>query len=136
MSTGTIEKTEAEVPQKDNGNKVAGTRETERYLAPPVDIYEKEDGLVVIADLPGVEKDGVNVQVERGVLTIEAKTSYGIPQDAVQREFGLTNYFRQFELNSEVDQSRISANLKHGVLTIELPKQEQAKPKQIEVKID
>lgn len=112
------------------------THSRERYIAPPVDIYETEAGLIVLADLPGVAKDGLDVRVENDVLTIRGASGNGLPGDAIYREFELANYFRQFELSDKVDQTKITAELKHGVLTLKLPKAEAAKPKKIEVKVN
>ena len=112
-----------------------GTRSQEQYIVPPVDIYETSDGLVVKADLPGVDKNGLDVRVENSLLTIRGKAAHVAPGDSVYREYELVNFFRQFELNERVDQSKISADLKHGVLTLNLPKAEEAKPRQIEVKV-
>jgi HSP20 family molecular chaperone IbpA len=111
------------------------TRSQERYITPPVDIYETEDGLLVKADLPGVAREGLDVRVENSLLTIRGKAAHVAPGDPVYREYGLVNFFRQFELNERVDQSKISAELKHGVLTLTLPKAEEAKPRQIDVKV-
>ena len=115
--------------------KPIATREEERYLRPPVDIYETSDGLVVVADLPCVDKDGIDVRVDNGVLTIEGRANYTPVHDAYYSEFSVINFFRQFQLDEEIDQERISAELKHGVLTIHLPKAQKAKPKQISVKV-
>lgn len=112
------------------------TRSQERYITPPVDIYETTNGLVVTADLPGVAKEGLDVRVENNLLTIRGKAAHAAPGDPVYREYGLVNFFRQFELNEKVDQSKISAELKHGVLTLNLPKAEEAKPRKIEVKAE
>lgn len=110
------------------------TRSDERYITPPVDIYETANGLVVTADLPGVAKEGLDVRVENNLLTIRGKAAHAAPGDPIYREYGLVNFFRQFELNDKVDQTKISAELKHGVLTLNLPKAEEAKPRKIEVK--
>lgn len=128
---------EQTVLQKTGDNKpdVAATREETRFLRPPVDIYETKDELVVLADLPGVAKDDVDVRVENNILTINGKTSHEMPGAMLDNEFTLYNYYRQFELSDTVDQEKIQAELKHGVLTIHLPKAAQVKPKQIEVKV-
>src|SRR5215204_4096538 len=110
------------------------TRSQERYITPPVDIYETTDGLVVQADLPGVAKEGLDVRVENNLLTIRGKAVHVASGEPVYREYGLVNFFRQFELNDRVDQSKISAELKHGVLTLSLGKAEGAKPRKIEVR--
>ena len=112
------------------------TRSQERYITPPVDIYETTNGLVVTADLPGVANEGLDVRVENNLLTIRGKAAHAAPGSPVYREYGLVNFFRQFELNEKVDQSKISAEFKHGVLTLNLPKAEEAKPRKIEVKAE
>lgn len=109
------------------------TREPERYAVPPVDIYEREDGLVVVADLPGVGSDGLSVQVEQGVLTIEGKQSREALSETLSREFVLAPFFRQFRVAEQIDTARIRATLRNGVLTLELPRAEQAKPRQIRI---
>ena len=110
------------------------TRDERRHVTPPVDIYETEDGLTVIADLPGVEKDGLNVHVDEDVLTIEGRV-YRKEKTPTIAEFELADYFRQFRLSELIDPGRITAELRHGVLTIQLPKLEAVKPRQIEVKV-
>ena len=111
------------------------TRSQEQYVMPPVDIYETQDGLVVKADLPGVARDSMDLRVENNLLTIRAKAAHVAPGEPIYREYGLVNFFRQFELNERVDQSKISAELNHGVLTLNLPKAEEAKPRKIDVKV-
>lgn len=109
------------------------TRNHERYVAPPVDIYETRDGLVVLADLPGVAQEALEVRVDNNMLTIRGHARHGVPGEVTYREYELVNFFRQFELSDKVDQGRITADLKCGVLTLNLPKAEEAKPRQIEV---
>ena len=111
------------------------TRSQEQYVTPPVDIYETPEGLVVKADLPGVARDSMDIRVENNLLTIRAKAAHVAPGEPIYREYGLVNFFRQFELNERVDQSKISAELNHGVLTLNLPKAEEAKPRKIDVKV-
>lgn len=112
------------------------TRSQERYITPPVDIFENSDGLVVKADLPGVAKEALEVRVDNNLLTIRGKAAHTAPGQPLYREYTLVNFFRQFELNDKVDQNKISADLKHGVLTLSLPKAEEAKPRKIEVRAD
>jgi HSP20 family molecular chaperone IbpA len=111
------------------------TRAQERYITPPVDIYETKDGLTVIADLPGVEPPALAVGVVDGVLTLHGKASHIAPGTPIAREYELLNFYRQFELPEAVDADRISAQLKHGILALQLPKKEKAKPRQIEVHV-
>ena len=109
------------------------TRQHERYATPPVDIYETEEGLVVLADLPGVKADGLSISVEEGILSIEGKYSRGAEVDYLSREFDLTSFYRQFRITEIVDTEKITAVLKNGVLNLTLPKTEKAKPRQIPV---
>jgi HSP20 family molecular chaperone IbpA len=117
------------------GEKSLATRDETRYVAPPVDIFETEGAIVVIADLPGVDKEDVDIRVDDGILTIKGKADYCPPASILRLEFSLEGYFRQFQLSDEVDQEKISAESKNGVLTINLPKAEKSKPKQIKVKL-
>jgi len=117
------------------GEKSLATRDEAFYIAPPVDIFENEESLIVVADLPGVDKDGVEINVEDNILTIKGKAKYNQPPAVLRQEFTLQNYYRQFQLSDEVDQGKISAESKNGVLTITMPKAEKTKPKQIKVKV-
>lgn len=110
------------------------TRSEERSVTPAVDIYETPEGLVVQADLPGVAKEGLDVRVENNLLTIRGRAAHAAPGDFLYREYDLASFFRQFELNDQVDQQKISAELKNGVLTLNLPRAEEAKPRRIEVR--
>ena len=130
------EKTVAANGQNQSFPNREATRSQERYVTPPVDIYETAGGLVVKADLPGVEKGNLDLQVENNLLTIRGKPTHTTAGEAIYREYELVNFFRQFELNEKVDQSKISAELKHGVLTLQLPKAEEAKPRKIEVRLE
>jgi len=118
-----------------NQTQPEGTRMQDRYVTPPVDIYEVPDGLVVTADVPGVTHDQLDVRVDNNVLTIRAQSGHTPSAEAVYREYQLVNYFRQFELSDKVDQGQIRADLKHGVLTLTLPKAEEAKPRKISVSV-
>lgn len=117
------------------GEKSIATRDDTLYIAPPVDIFETEDALIVVVDLPGVDKDGVDIHVEDGILTIKGKANYRPTANLLREEFKLQGYYRQFQLSDEVDQNKISAESKNGVLTITLAKAEKSKPKQIKVNV-
>ncbi len=112
-----------------------GTRAQERYFAPPVDIYETPEGLTVVADVAGVSRENLKIVVMDDILTLQGRSQDYLPGAPVHREFQLVNFFRQFQLTDSVDSSKISAELRHGVLTLHLPKAEQSKPKRIEVKV-
>jgi HSP20 family molecular chaperone IbpA len=127
-----IEKT---VPEADGGVAPSQevTRQPERYAMPPVDIYEEDDRLVVLADLPGVKKDSLSVQVEQGILTIEGKVDRDTPGHLLRREFTFVPFFRQFRITEAIDTTKIRAGMRNGVLRLDLPKAEEAKPRQIPV---
>jgi HSP20 family protein len=128
------EKSATDIEVASGAEKKLSTREETRYMVPPVDIYETDSSLAVIVDLPGVPKDDVDIRVDQGILTIKGKVKYDPPKDLIRSEFGLLDFFRQFQLSDEVDQAKISAESKNGVLTITLPKAEKAKPRQVKVK--
>jgi len=111
------------------------TREDTRVLTPPVDIFETESGLVVVADLPGVEKDQINVNVEKNVLTLKATPKQQLTESLARQEYQLLPFFRQFQLSDAVDQAKISAEMKYGVLTIHLPKVAEQQPRKIAVSV-
>ena len=127
------EMTEATVTQPTSDT--ATTREEGRYLTPPVDIYETEDALVVVADVPGARRDDVELRVDDGVLTIAARSNYAVPEDPLYREFDLATYHRQFRLSDAVDTERIAAEMKHGVLRVTIPKAERMRPRTIPVEV-
>ncbi len=132
MAENTVERENVPVQREEQ---TPTTREPERYLTPPVDIYETEDALVVVADMPGVSKDGADVRLEDDVLSIVGNVTHPERPNPTYEEYGLLNYHREFRINERVDREKINAELKHGVLTLTLPKTEAAKPRQIEVKL-
>jgi HSP20 family molecular chaperone IbpA len=111
------------------------TRAEEVYVLPPVDIYEDEEGnLIVFADLPGVEPSELDVRVERGNLTLQGKAKHMAPGEPIYREFELTGFFRQFRLPENIDDEAVEAELKYGVLRLHLRRAESAQPRRIEVR--
>ena len=106
-----------------------------RVFVPSADIYETQDALTVILEMPGVEKSNVDVRVEDGVLSVLGKLDLSKYQglQPLYVEYNVGHYSRSFQLSSKVDQSKIAAELKDGVLALTLPKLEQAKPRTIEV---
>jgi HSP20 family molecular chaperone IbpA len=105
---------------------------------PAADVIEKADAIHVLLDLPGVDQKGLDVTVEEHVLIIRGKTAVAEqkPGSIVHREFEHADYERTFRLGNDVDESRIAANLKNGLLRITIPKSEAAKPRQISVKAE
>jgi HSP20 family molecular chaperone IbpA len=111
------------------------TRSMERYLRPAVDIMETEEGLTIVTDLPGVDREHLEVGIDKGILTIQGVAKSESRGNEVYREFDLMNYYRQFQLPDVIDQEKTSAELSNGVLTLRLYKAEAAKPKRIEVQV-
>lgn len=111
--------------------------EREATLLPPVDVFEDAAGITLYADLPGVPKEKLNLQVEDDSLTIEGEIALDLPADmaASHREIGLSRYRRVFTLSRELDKEKVSAEFKHGVLKLRIPKMEHAQPRKIEVKV-
>jgi len=115
---------------------VTETREDDRYLVPPVDIFETEEGLAVVADLPGVSLEGLDVRVDDDILTIKGRTAVEVTGEPLRAEFELGDYYRQFRLGEQIDQERIRAELKHGVLRVTLPRVQKVAPRQIKVDVN
>ncbi|GJH17586.1 Hsp20/alpha crystallin family protein [Caballeronia novacaledonica] len=105
-------------------------------ITPPVDIFENSQGVIVWADLPGVAKDRLDVKVHDGNLFIEAEAV--VPTPAGLRlqhaEIRRPHFARAFSLGSDLDASKIDANLKDGVLQLTIPRRDEARPRRIEVR--
>lgn len=126
---------EKTVPTKAGQPVPPDTRDETRTLVPPVDIFEVDNGLAVVVDLAGVDKDGVSIDVHDDILTIKGTPTSASVGEPLYREFELAPYFRQFQLSDEVDQDKIHAEMKYGVLTINLPKVAAKQPKKISVDV-
>ena len=112
-------------------------RETEApALLPPVDIVEDENGITVKADLPGVSRENLAIRVDGETLTVEGEVALGesLKMEAVYAEVRVARYRRSFVLGRDLDTERIDASMGNGVLTLRVPKREQAKPRRIPVK--
>ena len=105
---------------------------------PAVDIFETENGITLLADMPGVKADQLNVDLHDDILTIRGGVTS--PESGseieVMSEFNWGSYYRKFSLADTIDQNKIAAKLTDGVLRLELPKVEKAKPRKITVKTD
>jgi HSP20 family protein len=106
-----------------------------RLFVPAADIYEGPDALSVILEMPGVEKNNVAISVEDGVLSVEGRLDLRKYQglQPLYTEYNIGHYSRSFRLSSKIDQSKIAAEMKDGVLSLQLPKVEQAKPRTIRI---
>jgi HSP20 family protein len=125
-------------PQKEE---ITAAEETERtrdrqMFIPRADIYETEDAMIVLTDMPGVDENSVDITIEKNVLTINA---YVEPEQhanyrCTYAEYGIGDYERSFVLSNQVDREGIEASVKDGVLRLRLPKSKEAKTRKITVK--
>jgi HSP20 family protein len=132
------EKKEIQVKQKQE-IKESGGEPTKpgRQFVPPVDIYESEETVTVLAEMPGVNKSTVSIHLDNGVLTIRGcRKDEDIKKDTAVRlqEYENGHYLRRFTISEAIDQEKIEAIMKDGMLRLNLPKAEPAKPRRIEVK--
>jgi HSP20 family protein len=129
-------KQELQVQQKRELEKKEETTIPTRIFLPAADIYETQDALSVVLEMPGVEKNNVDLRVEDGVLKVEGRLDFSKYQglQPLYTEYNVGHYSRSFRLSSKIDPNRIGAELKDGVLTLTLPKVEEAKPITIQVK--
>ena len=106
-------------------------------LIPPVDVIEDNTGITLRADLPGVAKDKLTLHVESDTLTIEGEVGLPMPDgmEASYAEVGVPRFRRVFTLSKELDTGKVSAELKHGVLSLRIPKAEHAQPRRIDIKV-
>jgi HSP20 family protein len=120
---------------QEQSSSVAAERER-IYSQPPVDIFEDSRGITVLADLPGVNREGLGVHVEGDTLLIEGSSDLALPQGTrpVYAEQRSLNFRRRFSLSGDLDTAAIDASLVNGVLTVRIPKTAAAQPRRIEVK--
>ncbi|RYG30648.1 MAG: Hsp20/alpha crystallin family protein [Burkholderiales bacterium] len=109
--------------------------EPQRAVTPAVDVFEDASGITVLADMPGVPKDQLELRIDGDELLIEGGLQQATPEglEAVYAEVRIPRYRRSFTLSRELDSDRIDANLKDGVLTLRIPKQAHAQPRRITV---
>ena len=125
--------------QKAETKSAANTPEQTRpgpVYSPAVDIFENDASITVLADMPGVKPRDLDIDLRENVLTLTGRVSASdvAGQQQVLREYEPGTFFRQFTLGSAIEQSKIDAKLSDGVLRLELPKAERARPRQIAVR--
>jgi HSP20 family protein len=128
-------KQELQVQQKREFDKKEESTIPVRAFLPMADIYETQDALKVVLEMPGVEKENVDVRVEDDVLNVEGRLDLSKYQglQPLYTEYNIGHYSRSFRLSSKINQDKIGAELKEGVLSLTLPKVEEAKPRTIQV---
>ena len=127
-----IEKKEAQLREG-----VERTRARRVYI-PSVDIIEREEDIVLVADMPGVDDKSLDIVLEKDTLTIDGRVEGAIPEGhrLAVSQYGIGDYHRVFTLSDEIDKERINATVKHGVLRLTLPKTEAVKTRKIPVRAE
>ena len=126
---------ELQVQQKRELEKKEETTIPARIFLPTTDIYEASEALTVLVEMPGVEKKNVKISVEDGVLNVRGRLDLTKYQDLtpLYTEYNVGHYSRSFRLSSKINQNKIGAEMKDGLLSLTLPKIEEAKPRTIRV---
>lgn len=123
----TLEKKEHETEQEKT---VPG-----KHYVPYTDIFEVDEALVVVMEIPGVDRSDTNIHIEKNILTVEGRIGHS-KYDAlspVYTEYNIGHYSRSFTLSNEINQDDITADIEDGVLTLKLPKTKEVQPRRIEI---
>ena len=128
---------QAQDSSRQEASRSAVAQRDTQAMTPRVDVVEDDAGITLLADMPGVSKESLEIKVENDALSIEGTVSAATPQalEATYAEIRVPRYRRSFTLSRELDAGRIEAQLKDGVLKLRIPKQEQAKPQRISVNV-
>ena len=126
---------ELQVQQKREVEKKTEGTTPGRIFVPVTDIFETPEALTVVLEMPGVDRDSIEASIENDVVTIDGRIDFAKYEgmQPVYTEYNVGHYARSFEISDKIDQNKISAQMKDGVVTIVLPKAEQAKPRKIQV---
>jgi HSP20 family protein len=127
---------ELQVQQKQEVEKAQESTRPMRAFLPTTDIFETDEALTMFLEMPGVDRENIEISVEHGVLTVEGKinfSKYGGLQP-IYSEYNIGPFRRTFRISSRIDQAKIKAEMQGGVVTLILPKGEEAKPRRIAVK--
>ena len=111
-------------------------QDPERLIRPPVDISEDAEGITLVADMPGVNSDHLDVHIDNDTLLIEGQAKIDMPEgmEPLYADVHATRYRRSFALSGELDTDGINATLNNGVLSVRIPKRAEVKPRKIEVR--
>jgi HSP20 family protein len=119
---------------RENNGRAANRRESEKFVAPPASVSETADGYTLELEMPGVNKEGLEISIEKNDLSIVGRRSNpAIDGTLVHRESRPHNYRRLFEIDPSIDSGKIIAGMNQGVVTLTLPKAEAVKPRKITV---
>ena len=129
--------TETVMSKPEGGTATAEHTRSGRFFRPNVDIVEKADELLLLADVPGADGDAIDIKFEDGELTLHAKVEprQSSDQPYLYQDYGVGDFYRTFQISEMIDASKISAEFGNGVLTLHLPKAESVKPRKIEVAV-
>ena len=113
-------------------------RDPDVVLRPPVDIYEDANGITLMADMPGVSRDRLTIEVDKDMLLVEGDARIDMPEgmEALYADVRSTRYRRSFTLSGELETGQIDASLKDGVLSVRIPKRAEVRPRKIEVRAE
>jgi HSP20 family protein len=127
---------ELQVRQKQEVEKAQESTRPMRAFLPTTDIFETDEALTMLLEMPGVDRENIEISVENGVLTVEGKINFSKYEglQPVYSEYNVGPFRRSFRLSSRIDQDKIRAEMQGGVITLVLPKAEEAKPRRIDVK--
>jgi HSP20 family protein len=127
---------ELQVQQKREVDKAEEATTPTRAFMPNADVFETEDALTVVLEMPGVDRDHMEIGIDNGVLTVEGQIDFGKYEGLrpIYGEYNVGPYRRSFRISNRINQDRISAEMRDGVITLLLPKAEEAKPRKIEVR--
>lgn len=126
---------ELESPQKKELKGKEEKTQPGKFYVPSTDIYETDEALVVVMDMPGVEKKNVDIRLEKNVLSVEGQVDLSKYENLkpVYTEYNVGHFTRSFSVSNEIDSADISAKMENGVLTLNLPKSKEAGPRRIDV---
>lgn len=127
---------ELQVKQKQEVEKAQESTRPMRAFLPTTDIFETDEALTMLLEMPGVDRENIEISVENGVLTVEGKINFSKYEglQPVYSEYNIGPFRRTFQISSRIDQDKIRAEMQGGVITLVLPKAEEAKPRRIDVK--
>lgn len=136
MTNATLAENELEVQKKEELTGREERLQQGRFYTPLTDIHESAEALTVVMEIPGVDKGDVDINLEKNVLHVEARISLNTYSELkpVYSEYGIGNYARKFQLSNVIDQDGIVATVHDGVLTLTLPKVQEAAPRTIEIR--
>jgi HSP20 family molecular chaperone IbpA len=130
------DKQELQVQQKREVDKGEEATTPTRAFLPNADVFETEDALTIVLEMPGVDRDHMEIGIDNGVLTVEGQIDFGKYEglQPIYGEYNIGPYRRSFRIPNRIDQDKISAEMRDGVIQLLLPKAEEAKPRKIEVR--